>query len=128
MFGIPEPIHHITDIFYLMRRDRRLCLVAVVRCSHHMQVVIIGLDRSMDEHKAARKSMPSSEHVTWLHAVAEQQLREDLRLRSLPAFYLLNGDTLARSPAPVPSKGLGELFFKAKAEAEKGQRVKVWDD
>lgn len=93
-----------------------------------VQVVIIGLDRSMDEHKAARKSMPSSEHVTWLHAVAEQQLREDLRLRSLPAFYLLNGDTLARSPAPVPSKGLGELFFKAKAEAEKGQRVKVWDD
>jgi thiol-disulfide isomerase/thioredoxin len=93
-----------------------------------VKVVIISLDGSIDEFKAARKSMPASEHVTWVHAVAEQQLREDLRLRSLPAFYLLNDDVLARSPAPLPSKGLGELFFKAKAEAVKGQREKVWDE
>lgn len=93
-----------------------------------VEVVIIGLDRTLEEFTSARKTMPASEHVTWLHAVAEQQLREDLRLRSLPLFYLLNDETLARSPAPLPSKGLGELFFKAKAEAEKGQRMKVWDD
>lgn len=93
-----------------------------------VQVVIIGLDRSLEEFNAARKSMPASDDVTWLHAVAEQQVREDLRLRSLPVFLLLNDDVLARSPTPAPSKGLGELFFKAKAEAEKGQRVKVWDD
>ena len=42
MLGIPKPIHHNTDIFYLMLVGWRLCLVAVVRCSHHMQVVIIG--------------------------------------------------------------------------------------
>lgn len=93
-----------------------------------VKVVIIDMDRTFDDFKAARKTMPSSEHVTWVHAAAEQQLREDLRLRSLPSFYLLNDTTLARSPAPLPSKGLGELFFKAKAEAEKGQRMKVWDD
>lgn len=93
-----------------------------------VKLVIIGLDRTLEEFRAARKSMPSSEQVTWVHAVAEQQLREDLRLRSLPAFYLLNDSVLARSPAPLPSKGMGELFFKAKAEAEKGMRVKVWDD
>ena len=42
MLGIPEPIHHITDILDLMRRGRRLCLAGVVRCSHHVQVVVIG--------------------------------------------------------------------------------------
>lgn len=93
-----------------------------------VKVMIISLDGTFDEFKAARKTMPPSEHVTWLHAVAEKQLREDLRLRSLPSFYLLNDTVLARSPAPLPSKGLGELFFKAKAEADKGQRMKVWDD
>ncbi len=93
-----------------------------------LKVIVIGLDRTLDEFKAAKKGMPSSAHVTWLHAVAEQQLREDLRIRSLPAFYLLNDDVLARSPAPLPSKGLGELFFKARTELEKGGRMKVWDD
>ena len=93
-----------------------------------LKEIVIGLDRTLDEFKAAKKGMPSSAHVTWLHAVAEQQLREDLRIRSLPAFYLLNDDVLARSPAPLPSKGLGELFFKARTELEKGGRMKVWDD
>lgn len=93
-----------------------------------VRVIIIGLDRSLDEFKATRKFFPSSAQVIWLHAVAEQQVREDLRIRSLPAVYVLNDDVLARSPAPLPSKGLAQLFFKAKMEAEKGQRLKVWDD
>jgi thiol-disulfide isomerase/thioredoxin len=93
-----------------------------------IKVVVIGLDHTLEAFKAAKKSMPTSPHVTWSHAVAEQQLREDLRLRSLPMFYLLNDAILARSPAPLPSRGLGELFFKAKTEMEHGQRLKVWDD
>lgn len=93
-----------------------------------MKVVLIGLDRTLDEFKAAKKAMPASAHVTWLHAVAEQQVREDARIRSLPQYFILNDDVLARAPAPLPSKGLAELFFKAKTEAEKGGRLKVWDD
>lgn len=93
-----------------------------------VRVIIIGLDRTLEEFKATRKLFPSSAQVIWLHAVAEQQVREDLRIRSLPAVYVLNDDILARSPAPLPSKGLAQLFFKAKTEAEKGQPLKVWDD
>lgn len=91
-------------------------------------VIIISLDGTLEGSNAYRKRLPASTKVTWLHAVAEQQVRDDLRLRSLPAFFLLNGEKLARSPAPLPSRGLAELFFKARAEAEKGQRLKVWDD
>ena len=50
------------------------------------------------------------------------------RIRSLPQYFILNDYVLARAPAPLPSKGLAELFFKAKTEAEKGGRLKVWDD
>lgn len=91
-------------------------------------VIIISLDNTLEGFNAHRKRMPASTKVTWLHAVAEQQVRDDLRLRSLPAFFLLDGEKLARSPAPQPSRGLAELFFKARAEADKGQRLKVWDD
>ncbi|MBL7951734.1 MAG: redoxin domain-containing protein [Flavobacteriales bacterium] len=91
-------------------------------------VIIVSLDGTLNEFNAGRKGVPSSEQVLWLHAVAEQELRDDMRLKSLPAFYLLNDSTVARAPAPLPSKGLAELFFKAKTEAEKGQQLKVWDD
>ena len=55
-------------------------------------------------------------------------LREDLRIRSLPVFYLLNDGVLARSPAPAPSNGFGALFNQAKVNAAKDGRIKVWDD
>lgn len=93
-----------------------------------VKVIIINLDRTSDAFKAARKLAPASTQVTWLHAVAEQQVREDLRIRSLPAFYLLNDEVLARSPAPRPSEGLAAIFHKAKTESDRGQRLKVWDD
>ncbi|MBK9627444.1 MAG: redoxin domain-containing protein [Flavobacteriales bacterium] len=92
-----------------------------------VDVIVIGLDEDLDAFNRMRKGSPQNE-FTWLHAPAGSELRESLRLRSLPAFFLLNDGVLARSPAPPPSNGLGELFIKAKVEAEKGQRLKVWDD
>lgn len=90
-------------------------------------VIIIGLDKSLEEFNAVRKSARENK-LTWLHAAAEQELREQLRVRSLPTFYLLNGNELARSPAPLPSEGLGALFHQAKVQMDKKVRVKVWDD
>ncbi|MBL0126803.1 MAG: TlpA family protein disulfide reductase [Flavobacteriales bacterium] len=90
-------------------------------------IIAIGLDVELATLKAFTKAHPKAD-FRWLHAVAEQQLRDDLRIKSLPAVYLLNDGVLARSPAPLPSQGLGALFHQAKVEAEKGIRVKVWDD
>ena len=92
-----------------------------------MKIIVIDLDRTAEEFLANKKASPTNSFM-WLHAVAEQQLREEFRLRSLPAFYLLNDDVLARSPAPMPSQGLGALFLQARIKAEKGKQIKVWDD
>ncbi len=92
-----------------------------------VNVIVIGLDKSLDAFNALKKAMAKNE-FTWLHAVAEQELREELRLRSLPAFYLLNDGVLARSPAPLPSQGLGQLFLKAQVKEDRDKRIKVWDD
>jgi thiol-disulfide isomerase/thioredoxin len=90
-------------------------------------IIAIGLDDDLEDLRKYVKSRPGA-NFHWLHAVAEQQLRDDLRIRSLPAIYLLNDGVLARSPAPLPSKGLGALFHQAREEAIKGSRMKVWDD
>jgi len=93
----------------------------------HVRIIAISLDSTLTALRTYRKAHPGQEFI-WLHAQAEQQLREDLRLRSLPTFYMLNDGVLAHSPAPLPSKGLGALFQQVKVATERDGRIKVWDD
>lgn len=90
-------------------------------------IVVVGLDQDLS---AVRTHALKGEgkDLRWLHAVAEQELREDLRLRTLPAFLLVQDGVLVRSPAPLPSAGLGEVFHRSKVESERAGRIKVWDD
>jgi len=92
-----------------------------------VKTIAISLDRSLEDFNACKKTAPKND-IVWLHALAEQDLREQWRLRNLPVFYLLNDDMLARSPAPAPSQGLGALFLHAKVNAENKDRIKVWDE
>lgn len=92
-----------------------------------VRFVVISLDHDAETLRRYLKTHKETGFV-WLRAQAEQQLRDDLRVRHLPAFYLLNDGVLARSPAPAPSRGLGALLHAVKAEAEQNGRVKVWDD
>jgi thiol-disulfide isomerase/thioredoxin len=93
----------------------------------HVRIIAISLDSTLTALRAYRKAHPGQEFL-WLHAQAEQQLREDLRLRSLPTFYMLNDGVLAHSPAPLPSKGLGAVFQQVQVANERDGRIKVWDD
>lgn len=90
-------------------------------------IIAISLDHDPDALRKYVMAHPGMD-FRWLRAQAEQQLRDDLRIRSLPAVYLLNDGILAHSPAPLPSRGLGAHFHRARVEAEKGSRLKVWDD
>ncbi len=90
-------------------------------------IVAISLDPTLDDLERYLRKHPGRDFI-WLHALAEQQLREDLRMRSLPAIYLLENGTLVQAPAPMPSAGLGEWFHRAKVAAGQNDRIKVWDD
>ncbi len=92
-----------------------------------IRIVAISLDASADVLRNYRKAHPEQD-FTWVRAMADQELREHLRLRSVPAFFLLNDGVLARSPAPLPSNGLGVLFHQAKVATELDQRIKVWEE
>jgi thiol-disulfide isomerase/thioredoxin len=90
-------------------------------------IVVVSLDKDPKDVNAYLKRYPARD-FRWLHAAAEQQLREDLRLRNLPTVLIVQDGMLVRSPAPLPSGGLGELFHRAKVETERDGRIKVWDD
>ena len=89
-------------------------------------IVAIGLDREFEDLK--KYVSPRPRKIRWLHAQAEQKLREDLRIRALPAFFVLQDGKLTHSPAPLPSAGMAGIFHRAKVQREKDQRIKVWDD
>lgn len=90
-------------------------------------ITVISIDTTLAQAKQHR-ALFKDHFQNWLHAPAELQLREDLRIRSLPAIYLLNDTKLAWSPAPLPSDGLGAIFHRTRTEAEQKNRIKVWDD
>jgi thiol-disulfide isomerase/thioredoxin len=90
-------------------------------------IVAIGLDGSFEDLKNYVMARPHRK-IRWLHAEAEQRLREDLRIRSLPAFFILQDGVITHSPAPLPSAGLAEIFHKAKVQKEKEGQIKFWDD
>src|SRR5690606_11814441 len=78
-------------------------------------IVAIGLDESFEELKNYVMSRPHRK-IRWLHAEAEQRLRDDLRIRSLPAFFVLQDGVITHAPAPLPSAGLAEIFHRAKVQ------------
>jgi len=92
-----------------------------------VRFIAISLDTTLQAMNAYRKAHPAQD-FTWLHAEAAQQLREDLRLRTLPAFLLLNDNVLAHSPAPLPSSGMAKVLQQLKAQQARDARIKVWDD
>lgn len=92
-----------------------------------VRIIVIALDSSATALRSYRKAHPGQDFI-WLRALADQELREQLRLRSIPTFYVLNDAVLARSPAPLPSQGLGALFHRAGVERERDGSIKVWEE
>lgn len=89
-------------------------------------IVAIAVDREFEDLK--KYVSPRPRKIRWLHAQAEQKLRDDLRIRSLPAFFILQDGKLTHSPAPTPSAGMAEIFHRAKVQREKEGQIKFWDD
>lgn len=92
-----------------------------------VHVIAIALDQDAEALRRYVKQRPGM-GWTWLRATAEQELRDDWRIVSIPSFYLLNDGVIARSPAPPPSRGLGAILHQAKAARSQEGRLKVWDD
>lgn len=89
----------------------------------HVKILAISMDASPEELKAYLRKHPERDW-TWLYGGDDPLLLDQLRVRSLPAFFLLNDRMLARAPAPPPSNGLAALFFQMKAKWDEEHKLK----
>ncbi len=89
----------------------------------YIRFVNIAVDRSPSELGQWLRSKPA--HVgTWVVPADQQKLFDQLRLRSIPAFYLLDGQLLTTSPGPRPSQGLGAELHKMKVKKDQEDLIR----
>jgi thiol-disulfide isomerase/thioredoxin len=92
----------------------------------YLRFVCISLDRSMGELEAYARAHPQRDWL-WLYGGDDPAVMDALRLRSIPSFFLLNGNTLAQAPAPPPSNGMAALLHRLKAEADERDKLRPDD-
>lgn len=88
-----------------------------------IDVVGISLDRSPKELDTYLRAHPGRDWP-WYFGGDDPQVMDLLRIRTIPAFFLLNGNTLARAPAPPPSDGLAPILHKMKAQWEEENKLR----
>ncbi len=92
----------------------------------YLRFVCISLDRNMGELEAYTRAHPERDWL-WLYGGDDPAVMDALRLRSIPTFFLLNGNTLAQAPAPPPSSGMAALLHRLKAEADEREKLRPDD-
>ncbi len=89
----------------------------------YVKVVGISLDRSTKDLDAYTKAHPGRDWP-WYHGGDDPTIMDLLRIRTVPAFILLNGNTIAHAPAPPPSNGMAAIFHRIKTQAEEENKLK----
>ena len=92
----------------------------------YVDFVLIGLDEEVDSYRDNQVMQPAG--VEAFYAGADPLIFDKLRLRSLPAFYLLKDGVIIQAPAAPPSQGVGREFHRIKTAAQVGEKIKFWDD
>lgn len=89
----------------------------------YISFVNIALDRSPSE--LTQWLLTNPRHAgTWVLPADQQRLLDQLRIRSVPVFYLLDGRLLTASPGPRPSQGLGAELHRMKVKRDQEDRIK----
>ena len=89
----------------------------------YVHVVGISLDKSTKDLDAYTKAHPGRDWP-WYYGGDDPTIMDHLRIRTIPAFFLLNGNTIAHAPAPPPSNGMAAIFHRIKAQAEDENKLK----
>ena len=89
----------------------------------YIRFVNIALDRSPGELAQWLRTNPHHA-ATWIVPADQQRLLDQLRVRSVPVFYLLDGNLLTASPGPRPSQGLGAELHRIKVKSDQEERIR----
>lgn len=89
----------------------------------YVNFVNIALDRSPEELARWLRVNPGTAG-TWATPTDQRTLLDQWRIRSVPAFFLLDGNVLTASPGPRPSLELPAVLHRIKVEGDRDGRIK----
>lgn len=89
-------------------------------------VVAIALDRDMGELENYQRKHPQRDWP-WLFGGDDPTLADALRVKSIPAFYLLNGTRLTHAPAPSPTDRLAAVLHTLRANVMEREKLRPDD-
>jgi thiol-disulfide isomerase/thioredoxin len=89
----------------------------------YLNVIAISLDSDLKELRAYLSAHPGQDW-TWYYGGDDPAVMDALRLRTVPAFFLLNDAVLVHAPAPAPSNGLAAILHKLKVQADERNKLK----
>ena len=58
----------------------------------------------------------------WYFGGDDPTIMDLLRIRTIPAFFLLNGNSIAQAPAPPPSNGMAAVLHRIRTQADEENR------
>ena len=93
---------------------------------NYVQFISISLDKSWHDLAAYANAHPKRDW-RWLYGGDDPTIMDMLRIRSIPAFFLVNDSTLAQAPAPPPSNGMAAIMFRIKAQADEQNKLRPDD-
>lgn len=70
------------------------------------------------------KEHPETKGSAWYSTTRVNELLDRLRLKSIPAVFLLQDGSLTAAPGPLPSQGLKAVLYSIKAKADEKQLLK----
>lgn len=91
----------------------------------YAQFIHIALDRTPAELAQWLRSAPWP-HGTWWVPADQQQLLDELRIRGVPAFFLLEDRRLTGAAGPRPSSGLGAELHRIKVLKDEQERLRPY--
>lgn len=93
----------------------------------HVRFIAISIDTTWNAFAALARRHGGGERL-WLSAMDDVLFMDELRLRAVPAFFLLNDGVIAQAPAPLPSQGMAEIMFALKASAEQERKARFREE
>lgn len=92
-----------------------------------LRFITLDIDGTTTSIAAQQRLHPAR---SWPHLLADNDplLLDKLRLRSVPAFYLLDGRVLKHAPAKAPGAGIAADFHRIVTSVKEEGGRKVWDE
>ena len=83
------------------------------------------IELSIDAPTSTQPDPDAEGEITRLHCTDRFSTLDALRMRSVPAYFMLNDSTIVQYPAPSPSQGMAAILHRIKVQAQETEKIEI---